>query len=83
MKKVGRIWLVRSDVLRGADLIEREFSRLQLLPREREGGPIDVGEDDELVVLREFGEGVAGVREDRPVLDRLAERDAFLFCGFD
>jgi len=64
-------------------LVEREFARLEFLPREREGGPIDVGEDDEFVVLREFAEGVAGIRENRPVFDGLTECDAFLCGGFD
>jgi len=81
--KVGRIWLVRSDVLCSAHLVEREFSRLEFLPRERERGSIDVGEDDELVVLRKLRKGVTRIRENRPVFDGLTKCRAFLFCGFD
>ena len=81
--EVGRIRFVRADVLRGAHLVEREFSGLEFLPREREGSTIDVGEDDELVVLRELGEGVAGIGEHWPVFDGLAECHAFLLFGFD
>ena len=81
--KIGRVWLVRSDVLCSANLVEREFSRLEFPPREREGGSIDVGEDDELVVLRKRREGVAGISENRPVFDGLAKSRALLCCGFD
>ena len=49
--KVGRVWLVRPYVLRRAYLVERKLARLKFLPRECEGCPINVGEDDELVVL--------------------------------
>ena len=83
VNEVGRVWLVRSDVLRRQYLIKREPPRLELLSCKRERGPIDVGEDDEFVVFREFAQGVCGVGEQRPVFYGSTERNAFLLRGVD
>lgn len=81
--EIGRVWLVGPNFLRGAYLVEREFSCLKFLPRERKGGSVDIGEYDKPVVFRELSEGVAGIGEQRPIFYGLTERSTFLFRSRD
>jgi hypothetical protein len=62
--------LVGADVLGGDDGGE---VAAQPLVAGGEAGPVDVGEDDQLVVLGQPGQRIGGVGERRPVRNRVAQ----------
>ena len=68
--EVPRRRLVRPDVLRGDDAVERHA---QPLVAAREAGPVDVRHDDQPVALGERGQRSRRVRERGPVRDRPTE----------